>query len=230
MADNTFKRYELKYMLDREQYEQIMSEMIRYMQPDRFAHSQIINIYFDTPSHRLIRDSIEKPVYKEKLRLRSYGVPDDDSEVFIELKKKYKSVVYKRRLEVPEQEAMDYLVGVLPVKLREEVQGRELFHGGRLLQLDRSAGAGVVIVQLHQVGIDDPELRITFDYNILWQNDDLTLQKEPYGHKVVPEYKVLMEIKMAGGFPLWLSHLLTKYGAYKTSFSKYGEAYKQMVG
>lgn len=104
MADNTFKRYELKYMLDREQYEQIMSEMIRYMQPDRFAHSQIINIYFDTPSHRLIRDSIEKPVYKEKLRLRSYGVPDDDSEVFIELKKKYKSVVYKRRLEVPEQE------------------------------------------------------------------------------------------------------------------------------
>lgn len=104
MADNTFKRYELKYMLDREQYEQIMSEMIRYMQPDRFAHSQIINIYFDTPSHRLIRDSIEKPVYKEKLRLRSYGVPDDDSEVFIELKKKYKSVVYKRRLEVSEQE------------------------------------------------------------------------------------------------------------------------------
>lgn len=95
MADNTFKRYELKYMLDREQYEQIMSEMIRYMQPDRFAHSQIINIYFDTPSHRLIRDSIEKPVYKEKLRLRSYGVPDDDSEVFIELKKKYKSVCTK---------------------------------------------------------------------------------------------------------------------------------------
>lgn len=81
MADNTFKRYELKYMLDRAQYGQIMSEMIRYMQPDRFAHSQIINIYFDTPSHRLIRDSIEKPVYKEKLRLRSYGVPDDDSEV-----------------------------------------------------------------------------------------------------------------------------------------------------
>ena len=79
-------------------------------------------------------------------------------------------------------------------------------------------------------GIDDPELRITFDYNILWQNDDLTLQKEPYGHKVIPVYKVLMEIKMAGGFPLWLSHLLTKYGAYKTSFSKYGEAYKQMVG
>ena len=208
MADNTFKRYELKYMLDIEQYEQIMSEMIRYMQPDRFAHSQIINIYFDTPSHRLIRDSIEKPVYKEKLRLRSYGVPDDDSEVFIELKKKYKSVVYKRRLEVPEQEAMDYLVGGQP--LHEDCQiGREIDS---------------------YKGIDDPELRITFDYNILWQNDDLTLQKEPYGHKVIPEYKVLMEIKMSGGFPLWLSHLLTKYGAYKTSFSKYGEAYKQMVG
>ena len=131
MADNTFKRYELKYMLDREQYEQIMSEMIRYMQPDRFAHSQIINIYFDTPSHRLIRDSIEKPVYKEKLRLRSYGVPDDDSEVFIELKKKYKSVVYKRRLEVPEQEAMDYLVGGAATARRLPDRKRDrLFHAG----------------------------------------------------------------------------------------------------
>lgn len=131
MADNTFKRYELKYMLDREQYEQIMSEMIRYMQPDRFAHSQIINIYFDTPSHRLIRDSIEKPVYKEKLRLRSYGVPDDDSEVFIELKKKYKSVVYKRRLEVPEQEAMDYLVGgSAAARGLSDRKGDRLLHAG----------------------------------------------------------------------------------------------------
>lgn len=228
MADNTFKRYELKYMLDREQYEQIMSEMIRYMQPDRFAHSQIINIYFDTPSHRLIRDSIEKPVYKEKLRLRSYGVPDDDSEVFIELKKKYKSVVYKRRLEVPEQEAMDYLVGGRP--LHEDCQiGREIDY---FMQVYKDLEPAVVLSYERDSykGIDDPELRITFDYNILWQNDDLTLQKEPYGYKVIPEYKVLMEIKMAGGFPLWLSHLLTKYGAYKTSFSKYGEAYKQMVG
>ena len=228
MADNTFKRYELKYMLTRYQYKQIKSEMIRYMQPDRFAHSQIINIYFDTPSHRLIRDSIEKPVYKEKLRLRSYGVPDDDSEVFIELKKKYKSVVYKRRLEVSEQEAMDYLVGGQP--LHEDCQiGREIDY---FMQVYKDLEPAVVLSYERDSykGIDDPELRITFDYNILWQNDDLTLQKEPYGYKVIPEYKVLMEIKMAGGFPLWLSHLLTKYGAYKTSFSKYGEAYKQMVG
>lgn len=228
MADNTFKRYELKYMLTRYQYKQIKSEMIRYMQPDRFAHSQIINIYFDTPSHRLIRDSIEKPVYKEKLRLRSYGVPDDDSEVFIELKKKYKSVVYKRRLEVSEQEAMDYLVGGQP--LHEDCQiGREIDY---FMQVYKDLEPAVVLSYERDSykGIDDPELRITFDYNILWQNDDLALQKEPYGYKVIPEYKVLMEIKMAGGFPLWLSHLLTKYGAYKTSFSKYGEAYKQMVG
>ena len=143
MADNTFKRYELKYMLDREQYEQIMSEMIRYMQPDRFAHSQIINIYFDTPSHRLIRDSIEKPVYKEKLRLRSYGVPDDDSEVFIELKKKYKSVVYKRRLEVPEQEAMDYLVGgPAAAQGLSDRQRDRLFHAG----IQRSGACGGSLV------------------------------------------------------------------------------------
>ncbi len=165
MADNTFKRYELKYMLTRYQYKQIKSEMIRYMQPDRFAHSQIINIYFDTPSHRLIRDSIEKPVYKEKLRLRSYGVPDDDSEVFIELKKKYKSVVYKRRLEVSEHEAMDYLVGGQP--LHEDCQiGREIDY---FMQVYKDLEPAVVLSYERDSykGMDDPELRITFDYNIL---------------------------------------------------------------
>ena len=129
---------------------------------------------------------------------------------------------------MPEQEAMDYLVGGQP--LHEDCQiGREIDY---FMQVYKDLEPAVVLSYERDSykGIDDPELRITFDYNILWQNDDLTLQKEPYGHKVIPEYKVLMEIKMSGGFPLWLSHLLTKYEAYKTSFSKYGEAYKQMVG
>lgn len=227
MADNTFKRYELKYLLDRKQYEQIMCEMIRRVQPDRFAHSQIMNIYFDTPSHRIIRDSIEKPVYKEKLRLRSYGVPGEDSKVFIELKKKYKSVVYKRRLETTEKEAMDYLIK--GKELPENCQiGREIDY---FMHVYKDLKPSVVISYARDSykGIQDEELRITFDYNILWQNDDLTLLREPWGHSVIPENQVLMEIKTARGFPLWLSHLLTKNNAYKTSFSKYGAVYSQMI-
>ena len=224
----TFKRREIKYLLDDDEYNSLKERLQARLVEDEHGRSTICNIYYDTPDFRIIRKSLEKPVYKEKLRLRSYGVPDDDSEVFIELKKKYKSVVYKRRLEVPEQEAMDYLVGGQP--LHKDCQiGREIDY---FMQIYKDLEPAVVLSYERNSykGIDDPELRITFDYNILWQNDDLTLQKEPYGHKVIPEYKVLMEIKMAGGFPLWLSHLLTKYGAYKTSFSKYGEAYKQMVG
>ena len=95
---NVFKRYERKYIITPEQYEGLMPLIDEYMRGDEYGRSTICNIYFDTPSHMLIRNSIDKPVYKEKLRLRSYGVPDQDSNVFIEIKKKFKGIVYKRRI------------------------------------------------------------------------------------------------------------------------------------
>lgn len=226
-TDYIFKRHELKYMLSRAEYEKLMAEVIRYVKPDKFAHSRIINIYFDTPSKRIIRDSIEKPVYKEKLRLRSYGVSSDNSEVFIELKKKYKSVVYKRRLETTEHEAMDYLMGGMP--LHEDSQiAREIDY---FMQVYKDLEPSVVLSYERDSyrGIDDPELRITFDYNVLWQNDSFTLKEEPHGNRVIPEYKILMEIKAQDALPLWLTHLLAENEIYRTSFSKYGTAYTQMI-
>lgn len=100
-----FKRYELKYILTAEQKEKVLHAMEPYMVPDQYGRTVIRNIYFDTDDYRLIRRSIEKPAYKEKLRIRSYSQAEPDSTVFVELKKKYKKVVYKRRISLPEEAA-----------------------------------------------------------------------------------------------------------------------------
>ena len=106
-----FQRYELKYMLTKEQKQRALAVMAPYMTPDRYDRTTIRNLYFDTDSYRLIRHSIEKPAYKEKLRLRSYGQAAADSIVFAELKRKCNKVVYKRRVSLPEQTAMAWLLG-----------------------------------------------------------------------------------------------------------------------
>ena len=110
MAVNyTFQRVEKKYMLSPNQYEQFISEIKPYMQLDEYGLHTICNIYYDTMTNELIRTSIEKPRYKEKLRLRSYGIPDDDSTVFLEIKKKFNGVVFKRRVSMQHDEAMAYI-------------------------------------------------------------------------------------------------------------------------
>ena len=109
-----FKRYEIKYMLTQEQKQKVLQAMEPYMALDEYGRTTIRNIYFDTDNYRLIRRSIDKPAYKEKLRVRSYAQADTDSPVFVELKKKYQSVVYKRRMALPEFEAMQWLAGEYP--------------------------------------------------------------------------------------------------------------------
>ena len=103
-----FKRYELKYLLTERQKKCVMEAMEPCMTPDAYGRTTIRNIYFDTADYRLARRSIEKPVYKEKLRIRSYEKASGASPVFVELKKKYKGVVYKRRISMPEREAMEW--------------------------------------------------------------------------------------------------------------------------
>ena len=104
-----FQRYEKKYLLSRTQYQNLRRKLESHMREDQYGKSTICNIYYDTPDHRLIRESMEKPIYKEKLRLRSYGVPKKEDIVFVELKKKYKGVVYKRRVNMPLAEAEKWL-------------------------------------------------------------------------------------------------------------------------
>ncbi len=228
----TFKRYELKYMLTKEQYLIIKNELKNHMIEDKHGHSTIQSLYFDTPDFLLIRRSIDKPMYKEKLRLRSYGLADKDTKVFLELKKKYDSVVYKRRISTTENEALNFfkqdatnkiMDTIVNSQIKQEIQyARDLYSSLAprvLLSYERDA----------YYGIDDSSFRVTFDTNILWRDTDVNLHSGIYGNSILPEGYVLMELKTAGGLPLWMTSLLSSNQIYKTSFSKYGTAYKTIL-
>lgn len=220
-------RYELKYILTEEQKQTVLCAMAPYMEPDKYGRSTIRNIYFDTDSYRLIRRSIEKPAYKEKLRIRSYSRANADSTVFVELKKKYRSVVYKRRVSLPEKTAMEWTCGGHyvgePTQISREI---DYFLGYyktlrpvAFLSYEREA----------YYSKDDSAFRVTFDDNILCRCGDLSLESEVGGIPLLSRGKILMEVKCAGGMPIWMAKLLSRERIFKTSFSKYGTAYETVI-
>ncbi len=222
-----FKRYELKYMLTYEQKEKILEAMKPYMELDRYGRSTIRNIYLDTDNYRLIRRSIEKPVYKEKLRIRSYERSTPDSTVFVELKKKYEKVVYKRRLPLSERDAVAWIRDGLPCPIDTQISReinyfKDFYKGLRptvFLSYEREA-------YYDKYG---GNFRVTFDDNILARKTDLSLCQAAYGTPILPEGQVLMELKCSGGIPLWMVEILSRERIFKTSFSKYGTAYGTLI-
>ena len=222
-----FQRYEMKYLLTPGQKEAVLRAMQPYMEPDRYGRTSIRNLYYDTDNYRLIRRSIERPVYKEKLRVRSYGRAEPDGVVFAELKKKYKHTVYKRRLLLRAQEAADWLAGRRSCPVRTQIAAEidyfvsyyETLHPVVFLSYEREAFAAK----------DGGVFRVTFDENILCRQEELTLDSEAYGAPVLEPGLVLMELKCAGGIPLWMTHTLSGERIYKTSFSKYGTAYQNIL-
>lgn len=97
MAQEVFNRVEKKYLLDKDKTEKLMEKISGYIKSGKYPYTKICNIYFDTENNELIRRSIEKPLYKEKVRLRSYGVPNGKDKVFLEIKKKFKRSSYKKK-------------------------------------------------------------------------------------------------------------------------------------
>lgn len=225
-AKSVFKRYEVKYLVTKEQKNMLLKQFSNDMKPDEFGQSSIFSLYYDTEDFLLIRRSLEKPVYKEKLRLRSYGRADGDTKVFLELKKKYDDVVYKRRISLREKNATDYFAGKYSLPQTQISKEIDYFK-----TLYPSIAPRVLITYDREAffGKENEDFRITFDENILWREEDLSLCKERYGNCIIPEGMALMEVKVAGGMPLWLTHFLTENKIYKTSFSKYGNAYKEML-
>ena len=219
-----FKRYEMKYMLTKEQKELVLQAMAGYMKPDEFGRSTICNIYFDTPDYQLIRRSLEKPVYKEKLRVRSYGRAKEDGTVFVELKKKYKGVVYKRRISVREKEAMAYLTQ--GETLSEQSQITDEISYFKQMYTNLQPAVYLSYDREAFYGTEDRELRITFDENILWRKEDISLCSEVYGTPILEPGCALMEIKIGSAMPMWLCRVLSENGIFQTSFSKYGRAYE----
>lgn len=220
---NLFKRYEIKYLLGESQYRAVMAAFPGKTVEDEYGETMVCSLYFDTPDCRIIRRSLEKPFYKEKLRLRSYGAVDENGSVFIELKKKYDSVVYKRREKMTLWRAENFLAHP---DNHSQIASEIAYFLSYYPNVEPKTFIGCKRQAYY--GANDRDLRITFDTDIVWRDYDLDLRKGSYGNAITQKNQYLMEIKTDGAMPLWLTSVLSANRIYPTSFSKYGRAYESM--
>lgn len=222
-----FRRVEKKYIIDKEQYKLIIEGIKDKMELDPNGKSTICNLYFDTSDYYLIRHSLERPLYKDKVRIRSYNLADLDSKVFLEVKKKYDGVVSKRRIKATLREVYDYLNGKTNIPQYDTQVGKEIDYYFKYYNLHPT-----IYVTYDREPFyckKDKGFRITFDTNIQARDYDLVLNKGIYGTKIFDDNKILMEIKTLGGIPLWFVELMTKYKIKRGRFSKYGTAYAELI-
>lgn len=226
MDINVFRRVEKKYLLNLEQYKMLMEKIKEYIEVDTYDYSTICNIYFDTDDYLLVNRSIEKPIYKEKIRLRSYGIPKKDSLVFLEIKKKYKGIVGKRRISISLKDFYKYCeTGKYPdtnTQIMNEIDYCFKFYNLKpkvFLAYDRHSYRS----------ISDKNFRLTFDQNIRSRTDNLYLEKGDAGTLLLDNGEYIMEVKTLGAFPLWFVNVLSSLKIYPTSFSKYGNVYKKQI-
>ena len=220
------KRYEMKYILSPEQTEFFKKKVVGHMKIDKFGLTSIASLYYDTPDYRLIRTSIDKPAFKEKIRLRSYGIASDSSPVFLELKRKAYGIVYKRRVQ-----------STLPlVKKFFDCEG-DICAGGQInreITTFRDYYQTLVpacLIFYDRIAYFEPggDLRLTIDHNPRYRYDELNLKTSMEGNSLLEKGFTILEVKVQQAVPLWLSAILTEGHIYKKSFSKYGEAYRQQL-
>lgn len=225
MIQTVFKRVEKKYLLTEEQYNNLIKECGDNITADEFGLHTVCNIYYDTNDYELVRKSIEKPVYKEKVRLRSYDTPNGDTKVYLELKKKYDGIVYKRRITLPLNEATKYLENK---KIEKDDQiSREINYV--LNSYDLLPKVYLAYDRKAYYGDESSDLRITFDTNIRSRVDDVNLSLGDAGELLFNQKYYLMEVKTAKSLPLWFVKILDELNIYPTSFSKYGSVYQKLL-
>ena len=220
------KRYEMKYIMSPEQTEYFKKSVEGHMKIDKFGLTSIASLYYDTPNYRLIRTSVEKPAFKEKIRLRSYGIATDTSPVFLELKRKAYGIVYKRRVQ-----------STIPlVKKFFDCEG-DICAGGQINReitafrdyYQTLVPACMIIYDRVAYFQPDGDLRLTIDHNPRYRYEDLDLRCSMDGTSLLKDGYTILEVKVQQAVPLWLSDIITKGRIYKGSFSKYGEAYRQQL-
>lgn len=235
MAINTFKRKEIKFLLSMQQYNSLLEILDDYMVPDAYCKNGneygIYNIYYDTQDSFLIRESLAKPYYKEKLRLRSYYSPAAPTDkVFLEIKKKIGGIVTKRRVTLTLEQAEHYIAtGERPFSdkyiTNQVLDEIDVF----MKNYDIAPAQYISYQRMAFFGKDDHDFRLTFDRALTDRRYDLSLGKECYGRQIIRPDQRLMEVKITDSMPYWMSEQLSKLGIYKTSFSKYGRAYQHHV-
>ena len=231
MAIKSFKRYEKKFLLSKEQYDRLIPILSEYMNPDKFCKDgknySIYNIYYDTSDNSVIRHSIDKPYYKEKLRLRSYKVPRSMNDiVFLELKKKINGIVNKRRVTLTLGDAYCFLEKGIKPETKDYINNkiikeRDYYLGNNKIEPTVYIGYS----RKAYFAKDNPDFRITFDSHITTRRQDLALELGCYGKELMEPNHYLMEVKILGAIPVWLTKILSEFKIYNTHFSKYGNEY-----
>lgn len=221
----TFQRKEIKYVLSEKDFLMFMKIVPEFFEKDTYYKSNILNIYYDTPDFLLVRNSLEKPVYKEKLRLRAYKIPDKNTFVFPEIKKKYKGIVYKRRITAPLYIAEKFLRGEISTCLSENRQIESEI--GYFLKLYKNIAPAMFLSydRLSFIARDGSNVRLTLDGNITYREEELSLSNGIFGKKLLQDNTHIMELKIPNAMPLWLTKIMSDLKLYPASFSKYGNAY-----
>ena len=214
-----FLRKENKYLLDQSTFNSLLMKLDDYLVHDKFNKSHLLSVYFDSDDYRLITKSIEKPEFKEKLRIRSYAPPLDDEKIYVELKKKFDGVVYKRRTKAKYQ---DVLKGIDECEFDDNLVGREIVslssrYGGLKPKVFISCDREYFISK------QDSNLRITFDSNLMYRTENVYLNHADNDVKL--NDSIIMEIKAVGALPLWLVRILDELNIFKQSYSKVGNAF-----
>lgn len=226
---SVFERKEIKYVISYQKWKNLLHELEPFMKLDKYGKHLITNIYYDTQTWYLIRHSMSRPVYKEKVRLRSYGVPTEREQVFMELKKKYKGVVYKRRTDLRLNQAERFLAHEPVTAAHINRQIMHEFEAVLNTYPDLKPAMYLSYERMAYVGKEDDSVRITFDQDILYRTDDLSLMAGSYGESILQQNELLMEIKISGGMPIWLANILSENQIFPSKFSKYANAYKKYL-
>jgi len=216
-----FKRYEKKYLITNEQANAITVTLQKRMIPDQHDTYWVQNLYYDTDNWDVICKSMEKPLYKEKLRLRCYGIPNETSNVFLELKKKYAGEVNKRRVALPITALSQPFIEVLANKNGQIARELEYY-------LQANPVAAKMFIAFHRTaysGVDDEGLRVTFDNNIRYRMDMFDFNNPREGQEILHKGYQVLEVKTTTSIPLWLGRLLSENAIHRISYSKYGTCF-----
>lgn len=228
-----FNRFEKKYLLDEDMYRRVRARLDEYMVPDAYSKGDgsylVNNIYLDTEDHWFIRDSLQKPRYKEKLRLRYYGEEDSHSAMFFEIKKKINRRVSKRRVRTTFEDAMEFIETHNSPDFSP--QNRQINNEIRHILEQKDPKPKVALFYDRKAFFlpQDKDLRITFDYNIRGRRTDVDFSHGSYGAFILPPEKYIMEVKVSNAYPLWLAHVFSELGVNRISYSKYGNEYRQFL-
>lgn len=234
MAIEVFNRFEHKYIIDKQTYEKVIKVIEEHMELDKYNENHkpytIANIYYDTPDDYLIRKSLQKPEYKEKLRLRAYGAVKKETKVYLEIKKKYNGLVNKRRTTLSLSEAYNFTKTGTAPEIKEYMNAqvvKEITYFLNFYKLYPKLYLAYDRIAYFEKG--NPDLRISFDTNIRSRRYDVKLESGDYGTKLLGDDVYLMEIKTSLAKPLWLTKMLTELNIKRSSFSKYGTEFRNTI-